>query len=243
VSSHEPSDLPLRAATLAAAHRGRNGTIPPLCCVRSRTPGAEGEPRGMGARARRGAFRVSRRSCLACGRDATEFFRGGVCAKCWDELPRRRTGDARAATRRSRRRPSRRSAALPARSPGVRAAARGGALPRLGARGPARLQVRGADYLAPRMADRDVRAARRYPTPTRSPSVPATARARRARGLSPRRRARSRGRARSRPAVRPRAAREDARDRRAEPARALRAGAQRAPRVRRPAAAPRRASC
>ena len=97
----------------------------------------------MGARARRGAIRFPS-TCLACrARDADEFFRGGVCAECWDRLPvpepaTERCGGAMRPYPPRRRSPSAGDAfSIRRRSTGLRAAApyRGAA------RHPARVQV------------------------------------------------------------------------------------------------------
>ena len=124
-------------------------------------------------------------ACLACGRDATEFFRGGVCAKCWDELPA--PEDGRCA------RCDETLAAAPFAAECGRCLLDPPAFERLRAAAPYRgsaravllaFKFRGADYLAPRMAAA-MSARLELPDADEVASVPATARARRARGYHP----------------------------------------------------------
>jgi predicted amidophosphoribosyltransferase len=124
--------------------------------------------------------------CLSCRRrEVEEFFRGGVCAACWEALPRPDAG---------------RCSLCDELLPGAPEAAHCGrclldppAFERLRAaapyRGPARqillaFKFEGADYLGARMAEA---MARRLPAPDclEVIAVPATPRARRARGYHP----------------------------------------------------------
>jgi predicted amidophosphoribosyltransferase len=151
-----------------------------------RRPGAEGEL-DLIALARAAARFVFPSECLACGtREAHDFFRGGVCAPCWDALPSPEPE---------------RCARCDETLPGGGGAEECGrcildpppfATLRAAApyRGPARdillaFKFRGADYLAPRMADA---MRRRLQLPSEADevaAVPSTPRARRARGYHP----------------------------------------------------------
>jgi ComF family protein len=137
------------------------------------------------ALARAAARFVFPSSCLACGRDAGEFFRGGVCAKCWEDLPS--LEDGRCA------RCDETLAAAPFAAECGRCLLEPPPFVRLRAAAPysgsARevllaFKFRGADYLAPRMADA-MRERLDAPEADEIAAVPATARARRARGYHP----------------------------------------------------------
>ena len=124
--------------------------------------------------------------CLACSRrDADDFFRGGVCAECWDELPEPE---------------SERCARCDETLPGGASFECGRCLldppafERLRAAAPYRgrardmllaFKFRGADYLAPRMAEVVARRLGPAPDADEVAAVPATSRSRRARGYHP----------------------------------------------------------
>jgi predicted amidophosphoribosyltransferase len=126
-------------------------------------------------------------TCLACStRDAEEFFRGGVCAACWDALPE--PADERC---------SRCDETLPGGAAGAecgRCLLEPPAFDSLRAAAPYRgaardvllaFKFRGADYLAPRMAEVVVRRLGPAAGADEVAAVPATARSRRARGYHP----------------------------------------------------------
>ncbi|HEX4439161.1 MAG TPA: ComF family protein [Thermoanaerobaculia bacterium] len=150
-----------------------------------RRPGAEGEL-DLIALARAAARFVFPSECLACGtRDAHDFFRGGVCARCWDALP---SPESERCVRCDETLPGGTGADACGRcllDPPAFAALRSAAP----YRGPARdillaFKFRGADYLAPRMADA-MRRRLGVPEADEVAAVPATPRARRARGYHP----------------------------------------------------------
>jgi predicted amidophosphoribosyltransferase len=140
------------------------------------------------ALARAAARFVFPSTCLACGgREADQFFRGGVCAVCWDELPEPECG-----------RCARCDEPLPGAGEDAGECGRclldPPAFETLRAaapyRGPARdillaFKFRGADYLAPRMADAMTRRLHVAGDAGEVVAVPATPRARRARGYHP----------------------------------------------------------
>ena len=140
----------------------------------------------MIALARAAARFVFPSECLACGtREAHDFFRGGVCGRCWDALP---SPEPERCARCDETLPGGAGAEECGRcilDPPAFATLRSAAP----YRGTARdillaFKFRGADYLAPRM----VEAMRRRldaPEADEIAAVPATPRARRARGYHP----------------------------------------------------------
>jgi ComF family protein len=124
-------------------------------------------------------------TCLACGRDTPEFFRGGVCNACWDRIPAPEEGRCGRCDEALAAAPSAAECGRCLLDPPAFDALRAAAP----YRGPARdvllaFKFRGADYLAPRLAEL---MRRRLPEPDADEvaAVPATARARRARGYHP----------------------------------------------------------
>jgi len=140
------------------------------------------------ALARAAARFVFPSTCLACSaREADEFFRGGVCAECWDRLPLPEPATERCA------RCDETLPAAPAVSECGRCLLDPPAFERLRAAAPYRaaardillaFKFRGADYLAPRMSEA-MRERLGDCAADEIVAVPATVRARRARGYHP----------------------------------------------------------